>query len=408
MANPTTAEAPWPVRTVARKIADWIARLGEVWVEGQVTQFTNRPGTRTVFLTLRDPAAEVSLTVTCPREVADAVGTLRDGARVVVRARPDFYPSRGTLSLRASEIRPIGVGELLARLERLKRALATEGLFDRDRKRAVPFLPRQVGLITGRASAAERDVRENAVRRWPAVRFRIENVAVQGPAAVAQVIAAIHHLDADPEVDVIVLARGGGSVEDLLPFSDEALCRVVAAARTPIVSAIGHESDTPLVDLVADLRASTPTDAGKRVVPAVADELAAVGERRARLRRAIGHRLDTEAERLRAMRARPVLADPAHLIDGRRIDLDGLRDRARRSLGHRLDAAATDLIHTRSRVRALSPAATLDRGYAVVHGPDGAVLRSAGAVDPGAALSIRLADGSLDATAGPAHTGATP
>ncbi len=403
MANPTTAEAPWPVRTVARKIADWIARLGEVWVEGQVTQFTNRPGTRTVFLTLRDPAAEVSLTVTCPREVADAVGTLRDGARVVVRARPDFYPSRGTLSLRASEIRPIGVGELLARLERLKRALATEGLFDRDRKRAVPFLPRRVGLITGRASAAERDVRENAVRRWPAVRFRIENVAVQGPAAVAQVVTAIHRLDADPEVDVIVLARGGGSVEDLLPFSDEALCRVVAAARTPIVSAIGHESDTPLVDLVADLRASTPTDAGKRVVPAVTEELAAVAERRARLRRAIGHRLDTEAERLRAMRARPVLADPAHLIDGRRSELDGLRDRARRSLSHRLDAAAADLVHTRSRVRALSPAATLERGYAVVHGPDGAVLRSAGAIDAGAALSIRLADGSLDATAGPAR-----
>ncbi len=406
MAEPTTAESPWPVRTVARKIADWIGRLGEVWVEGQVTQLTNRPGTRTVFLTLRDPAADVSLTVTCLREVAEAGGTLRDGARVVVRARPDFYPARGTLSLRATEIRPIGVGELLARLERLKRVLATEGLFDRDRKRAVPFLPQRVGLITGRASAAERDVRENAVRRWPAVRFRIENVAVQGPAAVTQVLAALHTLDADPDVDVIVLARGGGSVEDLLPFSDEALCRAVAAARTPVVSAIGHEADTPLVDLVADLRASTPTDAGKRIVPAVAEELAALTERRARLRRAIGHRLDTESDRLRAVRARPVLADPAHLIDGRRADLHALRDRARRCLAHRLDAADADLGHTRARVRALSPAATLERGYAVVHGPDGAVLRSAGAVEGGAALHIRLGDGSLDATAGRSHPAA--
>jgi exodeoxyribonuclease VII large subunit len=220
-------------RTVARKIAEWVNRLGEVWVEGQIAQLTRRPGTRTAFLVLRDPAADVSLTVSCPVDLIEP--TLADGARVVVRARPDLYLARGTLSLRASEIRHVGVGELLARLERLKRILATEGLFAAERKRRLPFLPTRVGLITGRASAAERDVRENAIARWPAVQFAIENVAVQGPNAVPAIIEALSRLDRDPSVDVIVLARGGGSVEDLLPFSDEALCRAVVATLTPVI-----------------------------------------------------------------------------------------------------------------------------------------------------------------------------
>src|SRR5579885_1709848 len=266
----TSEESPIPVRVVAMKIGDWIARLGEIWIEGQIAQLTRRPGVSTQFLTLRDPDANISLTVTCPRTILP--DEVAEGSRVVLRARPDFYLERGTLSLRATEIRPVGLGELLARLEELRRLLAAEGLFAADRKRALPFLPRTIGLITGRASAAERDVVENARRRLPGARFRLENVAMQGTNAVLEVVDALRRLDRDPDVDVIVIARGGGSVEDLLPFSNETLVRAVADARTPVVSAIGHETDTPLLDLVADLAASTPTDAARRIVPDLAEE----------------------------------------------------------------------------------------------------------------------------------------
>jgi exodeoxyribonuclease VII large subunit len=395
MSAPTTAESPWPVRTVARKIAEWVSRLGEVWVEGQIAQLTRRPGTKTAFLVLRDPAADVSLTVSIPIQLLDPA--LREGARVVVRAQPELYLTRGSLTLRASEIRHVGVGELLARLERLKRILATEGLFAPDRKKRLPFLPGCIGLITGRASAAERDVRENAIARWPAVQFAIENVAVQGVNAVPEIIDALHRLDHRAEVDVIVLARGGGSVEDLLPFSDEALCRAVADCRTPVVSAIGHEQDSPLLDLVADVRCSTPTDAGKRLVPAVSEEQARLAELRGRARRAVTVFVDSQTQLLKAVRARPVLAEPYQLIEQRGTDVAALLDRSRRCLTHRLDAASTDLGHTRSRVRALSPAATLQRGYAIAQTTDGTVLRAAADAPAGTALRIRLAEGVLAA-----------
>jgi len=267
----TSPDKPIPVRVVAQKIGEWIARLGEIWIDGQIAQVTRRPGMATQFLTLRDPDANISLSVTCGRGVlGDAIA---EGSRVVLRARPDFYIERGTLSLRALEIRQVGLGELLARLEALKKLFAAEGLFAADRKRALPFLPRCIGLITGRASAAERDIVENARRRLPDVAFRVENVATQGASAVSEVVAALRRLDGDAAVDVIVIARGGGSVEDLLPFSNETLIRAVSAARTPVVSAIGHETDTPLLDFVADLAVSTPTDAAKRIVPDLADEL---------------------------------------------------------------------------------------------------------------------------------------
>ncbi|PZS29854.1 MAG: exodeoxyribonuclease VII large subunit, partial [Pseudonocardiales bacterium] len=334
--RPTSAEEPWPVRVVAQKIAGWVARLGEVWVEGQVAQVTVRPGVPTVYLTLRDPAAAISLSVTCPRTVyADVTPPLAEGTRVVVRARPEFYAARGSLHLRATEIRAVGVGALLARLEQLKGVLAAEGLFAAERKRPLPFLPRCVGLVTGRASAAERDVLSNATARWPAVRFRVLGVAVQGAGAAGEVIAAIRALDTDPEVDVVVVARGGGSVEDLLTFSDEALCRAVAACRTPVVSAIGHEADTPLLDYVADLRTSTPTDAGKRVVPDVAEEQRGLDVTLGRLRRVVLARIDREQHRVEALRTRPVLADPLVMVEARAVAVTALRERARRCLSHR-------------------------------------------------------------------------
>ncbi|WP_218617614.1 exodeoxyribonuclease VII large subunit [Cryptosporangium aurantiacum] len=397
-AQRSSAEAPWPVRVVSMKIGQWVARLGDVWVEGQVAQVSRRPGAPTVFLTLRDPAADISIPVTCPRMVFDAVRPpLTEGARVLVHAKPDYYLQRGSLSLRASELRAVGIGELLARLARLKELLAAEGLFAAERKRPLPFLPGTVGLITGRASAAERDVLENARRRWPAVRFAVRPVAVQGTQAVTQILEALRELDADPEVDVIVLARGGGSVEDLLPFSDETLCRAVFACRTPVVSAIGHEPDTPLVDYVADVRCSTPTDAAKRVVPDLSEERQRIDAARQRLLRGVMSRLDAGQQWLDGVRSRPAFARPTVLVDQREAEVDGLRERARRTLAHRLDAAGAELGQVRARVRALSPQATLDRGYAVVQRTDGAVLRDAADAAPGDALRVRLASGELPA-----------
>ena len=393
-----SAEQPLPVRTVARSIAEWVDRLGRVWVEGQVTQVNRRSGT--AYLVLRDPVADMSLSVTCSRLVCDAVvPPLSEGDRVVVHGKPEFYAGRGTLTLKAVEIRPVGVGELLARLERLKGVLAAEGLFAADRKKPLPFLPRRVGLITGRASAAERDVLENARRRWPAVQVELREVAVQGVSAVEQVVGALRELDRLAEVDVIVIARGGGSVEDLLAFSDETLCRAVAGCRTPVVSAIGHEPDSPLLDLVADVRCSTPTDAGKRVVPDVTEEAQRVRQARDRCRRVVRTTVERELARLEAVRSRPVLAAPATLVDGRRTEVGGLRDRARRCTTARLEAASADLAHVRARVVALSPQATLDRGYAVVQDEDGAVVRDADAVEPGTDLQVRLARGTLLVTA---------
>src|SRR5689334_11554704 len=394
MALKNGAESPRPVRTVARSIAEWVGRLGRVWVEGQVAQLTPRPGT--VFLTLRDPVADVSLSLTCARGVFDGVvPPLVEGARVVVHGQPVVHLLRSSLQLQALDIRPVGIGELLARLERLKSVLRAEGLFDADRKKPLPFLPRTVGLITGRASAAERDVLENARRRWPAVRFDVRNVAVQGHLAVEQCVAAIAALDREPEVDVIVLARGGGSVEDLLPFSDEALCRAVAACWTPVVSAIGHEPDTPLLDAVADVRCSTPTDAGKRVVPDYAEEVARVRRALDRARRVAVGTVERERARLDALRSRPCLADPHGLVTSRQDDVAALQERARRCMSAALDRASHDLDHTRARVVALSPQATLQRGYAVVQDRSGAVVRAPGQVSSGDDLRIRVAEGEV-------------
>ncbi len=395
----STADEPWPVRVVSQKIGSWIAKLGWIWVDGQVAQINRRPGSGVVFLTLRDPSADLSLSVTAHRDVLDAgAPELAEGARVTLHAKPEFYPARGTLSLRADEIRQVGLGELLARLDRLKKLLGAEGLFARERKRRLPFLPNRIGLITGRASAAERDVLMNTRRRWPAVDFRVINVAVQGPTAVPQIIDALKVLDNDDTIDVIVIARGGGSVEDLLPFSDEALCRAVFGARTPVVSAIGHETDAPLVDYVADLRASTPTDAAKRIVPDMAEEQQLIATARRRLDRAVLTLVERETQRLQAWRSRPSLARPELLVDQRGAEVTALRDRATRNLDHRLRRADDDLRHTLARLRALSPAATLERGYAIVQRADGHVVRAADEVATGDDLRVRLAAGELQAT----------
>jgi exodeoxyribonuclease VII large subunit len=395
----TTAEHPWPVRLLSAKIADYVAKMSPLWVEGQVVQLNRRPGAGIAFLTLRDTDTDMSLPVSLPAQVLAAAQTpLAEGAHVVVHARPTFWTKRGTLQLNADEVRAVGVGELLARIEHLKRVLAAEGLFDADRRVPLPFLPRVVGLVCGRESKAEHDVVVNARARWPQVEFVIREVAVQGAGAVPQVSRAVAELDDDPRVEVIVVARGGGSVEDLLPFSNEALVRAAAACRTPLVSAIGHETDTPLLDLVADYRASTPTDAAKRIVPDVGEERARVTQARARIRAAVEHRVTREAAGLEQVRSRPVLARPHTMVETREADVVRLRDHARRSLDHALAGAVSSTRSLAAQVRALSPAATLERGYAVVQTADGAVVREATAVAAKDTLRVRVARGELMAT----------
>lgn len=390
----TSPESPVPVRTVLRLVGEWVGRLGRVWVEGQIAEL-NRRGS-TVFLTLRDPVAAVSARVVCTRAVLDASDPAPgEGARVIIWARPDFNTAKGSFSLTALEIRMVGIGELLARLERLRRSLAAEGLFAAERKRPLPFLPGVVGLICGRDSAAERDVLHNAARRWPAVRFRVEHAAVQGPYAVTEITEALRELDGDPAVEVIIVTRGGGSIEDLLPFSDEGLIRAVAACRTPFVSAIGHEQDSPILDNVADVRASTPTDAARRVVPDVAEQLALITQLRSRARRHLAGRLEREMSWLSGIRSRPALANPVREVERQQELVGSLAQRAHRSLAGRLDRATDDVAHTRARLIALSPAATLRRGYAIVQRADSAVVRSAAQVQPGESLRVRFADDEL-------------
>jgi exodeoxyribonuclease VII large subunit len=372
-----------------RLVGDWIGRLGRVWVEGQIAEL-NRRGS-TVFLTLRDPLAAVSVRVICPRTVLEATQPAPDeGARVVIWAKPEFNAAKGTFALAATEMRAVGIGELLARLERLKKSLAAEGLFSASRKRPLPFLPATVGLICGRESAAERDVLRNAARRWPAVQFRVEEVAVQGPSAAGDIIRALQRLDADPAVEVIIIARGGGSIEDLLPFSDEDLVRAAAATVTPVISAIGHEQDVPLLDFVADVRASTPTDAARRAVPDVAEQLALIDQLRSRARRSLAGRLERELSWVAAVRSRPVLASPMREIDRREEQIMALTERARLSLQASLGRASDDIAHTKARLVALSPASTLRRGYAIVQREDAGVVRAASDLTEGQLLTLRF------------------
>lgn len=395
----TTLERPAPVRVIANALTGYVNKLGPVWVEGQIAQLTRRPQTAKVFLTLRDPLAEVSVQVTCHRSVFDAVPVpITEGARVVIFAKFQYYVPRGSLTLEAREIRPVGVGELLARIELRRQLLAAEGLFDPVRKRALPFLPARIGLVVGRDSAAERDVIDNSRRRWPGVDFRVEHCAVQGHDAARQIIEAIGVLDKGGSVDVIVIARGGGSVEDLLPFSDEGLLRTVAACRTPVVSAIGHEQDAPLLDLVADLRVSTPTDAAKRVVPDMRDEAAKVVAVRDRARTVLLQHVQREQQGLTALRSRPVLAQPLRAIESQASVITELRARTRRCLAHRFARASDDTRHQLARVRTLSPLATLQRGYAVVQSEAGTVITASTDVAPGDRVVARLAAGSIRAT----------
>lgn len=411
MADPkSTAEAPWSVAKLNTSVKGWVERLGFIWVEGQLTQVKTKPNWSYSYLTLRDTQAEASVELIADTRLLTSMASPpRDGDHVVIHGKPNFFTQRGSFSLKVTEIRHVGAGELLARIEELRHRLAGEGLFDPARKHPLPYLPNKVGLITGRGSAAERDVLSVAQARWPAVRFDVINTAVQGPRTVPEVIAALQKLDADPSVDVIIIARGGGSVEDLLPFSEEALQRAVAAAATPVVSAIGHEPDNPVLDNVADLRAATPTDAAKRVVPDMAEELALVAEARRRSAAALRGWVQREQKALQAVRSRPALANPLGAITQRREEVEREVARMRRELTHYLAQQTATVNSLRSQVATLGPSATLARGYAVVQvlprdgsGPE--VVTSIEQSPPGSQLRIRVGDGSISA----ASMGVTP
>ncbi|GAB15569.1 exodeoxyribonuclease VII large subunit [Arthrobacter globiformis] len=394
----TSPDNPWPLQLLSQKLKTHIDRAPAAWVEGQVIELNRRGGS--AFLTLRDVDAEISLPASIWSKLLDRQeAPLERGSRVVALLKAEFWMKTGRLNMSVKDIRPVGLGDLLARIERLRHALAAEGLFAESRKKRLPLLPHRIGLITGRDSDAKKDVLRNAALRWPAVEFEIREVAVQGNTAVSQMVRALRELDARPEVDVIVIARGGGALEDLLPFSSEELIRAVAAAVTPVVSAIGHEADRPILDDVADLRASTPTDAAKRIVPEVSEELARVRQAEAQLRRSVTLLVARETDRLAAVRSRPVLASPESMITARADDVERLAQRSTAAISAAVTRASDQLVHLQAQVRALSPQQTLDRGYAVVQlsGSGGAVVRQPAQAPAGAALSVRVAGGRFGA-----------
>lgn len=390
----SSSEEPLPVRVVSESIGEYVGRLGPVWVEGEVAEITRRPGSQMAFIRLKDTSVDMSLQVTCHKSILEAIDPLPDNARIVAYAKVNWYAVRGTLSLMAREIRQVGLGELLARLEQLKNLLAAEGLFATERKKQLPFLPRRIGLICGRASAAEKDVVENVERRWPGISFEIREVAVQGSTAVVEVSRALMELEKIEDVEVIIITRGGGSFEDLLPFSDESLIRLVASLNTPIVSAIGHEQDAPLLDLVADLRASTPTDAAKRVVPSLVEEVERTTQLVNRLEKRMSSIIDLESAKISALLSRPVLRDPMTLVTMRRDEVRILRSDAKRALTALLKEARSEIKEIKAEITALSPLATLKRGYAVVQ-KRGKLITNAKDVAPADQLAVTLAKGEI-------------
>ena len=393
----TSSDSPAPVRVVSEAIKEYIDRLGPIWIEGEISELNERSGGM-AFMRLRDTSADMSISVMCYKSVLATVQPLPTNARVVIYAKPSWFTKNGSLTMSAKEIRQVGVGELLARLEALKEKLNAEGLFAADRKVSLPLLPQRIGLICGRNTDAEKDVVENARRRWPAAEFEIREVAVQGAAAVVEVAGALRELEAHPDVDVIIITRGGGSFEDLLPFSDESLVRLAASCQTPIVSAIGHEKDAPLLDLVADYRASTPTDAAKKVVPDIQEEILMISKLRDRMLKTLLATLELEMNQIAQLRSRPVMKDPGVIVSVRSDEMKSLRDRALRGFAALLDIERKEMKGIRDQLRSLSPQSTLDRGYAVVRTSTGEVLRDAKKVKLGTALHIRVAKGETTAT----------
>ncbi|MDO5049459.1 MAG: exodeoxyribonuclease VII large subunit [Actinomycetaceae bacterium] len=399
VARETTRENPWPLSLLSKNIKQYVDRMSPLWIEGQVVQLNERPATKMSFLTIRDVNEDISMDVTTFGGVLQASGgAVQAGTRVVAYVKPSFWTRSGRLNLQAQEIHPVGIGDLLAQIELLRKRLQAEGLFDPARKKPLPFLPRTIGLICGRNAKAKDDVLVNATARWPGAQFEVREVLVQGPGAAPGVSQAIAELDALEHVDVIIIARGGGSVEDLLPFSDESMVRAAAAAHKPIVSAIGHEGDAPLLDLVADVRASTPTDAARRVVPDLAEENRNLARTVTTMRLRVEERIVREREYLELLRSHPVLKTPTGSLQMHEKVLDQLTQSMRHAVSTRISRERQGLSATTATLRAMSPQATLERGYAIIKAPGIGVLKDVRDVKKGDILEAVLARGSMITT----------
>ena len=394
----SSEQTPWSVANFTNTLKEWITRLGNVWVEGQISQIS--PKKDVFFGELRDLVADKGFSIHSRRpDVLAAVSELSAGDRVVALVHPDFWERSGKTSMDVLAIRKVGLGELLERIERLRQQLIKEGLTLAERKQPLPFLPNLIGLITGANSDAEKDVLQNTKARWPEVRFKVQHTPVQGDKAAPEIIKAIELLDADPEVDVIVLARGGGSFQDLLVFSDEKVVRAVANCKTPIVSAIGHENDRPLTDEVADVRASTPTDAAKLIVPDVIEERKKISQALERISLRVVGFVQNQIELILGIRSRPILANPFTLVDERALQISQLEQNLSSQINNTLEKQQLLITGLRGQVRALSPKLTLDRGYAVVRDLNGQVLTEPRQAKTGQKLKITLSGGDLGATA---------
>ena len=393
--NDSSPEAPWPLRRLSELLGGYIDRLGAVWIEAEVTQWSQSAGN--IYGKLTDLESDTSVGITIWRRSQENIPEgISRGDRVIAQVKPSWWAKGGTLSMNVLQMRHTGLGEILEKLEKLRATLSAEGLFAPEHKIRLPFLPGTIGLVTGKDSDAEKDVITNATLRWPDVSFRIEYAAVQGDRCVPEVIKAMEILDQDPEVDVIIVARGGGDFLHLLPFSDEALVRAAAALATPLVSAIGHEADRPLLDDVADLRASTPTDAAKRVVPDVENERSIIAQARSRLDNRLLGILDYEAERLSAVKSRPSLADPQSMVDLRAQEIMFQVARGDDLSQRQLERTASEIGTLSTSLRGLSPQKTLDRGYAIARLANGTVVTAVGDVSPGDALALVVRDGTID------------
>lgn len=384
---------PWPVSRLSATLKDWIERLGVLWIEGELASIKISP--TNMFGELRDLKLENSVSIHA-WSVAKIPMDLKQGDRVVALIKPAFWPKGGKLTMQVIEMRKVGLGELLERIERLRAQLTLEGLTSIERKQELPFLPNTIGLITGKNSDAEKDVLQNAKLRWPDVTFRVIHTLVQGDKAATEIIAAIHELDADSSVDVIIIARGGGSFLDLMVFSDEALVRAAANAKTPIVSAIGHENDRPILDDVADLRASTPTDAAKRVVPDVVEERQKLEQLRQRIFLRVETFVQNQISMLQQIVSRPILANPYTFIEILEGEILQLEDQMHSQVDNLLSREVLQIGHLKNQVQSLSPQSTLDRGYAVLRDESGHVITDAKKVKAGQALKVRLAKGEID------------
>lgn len=391
-------ENPMQVRDAARSLADLINPLPAIWIEGEITQVKIRPNSDWVFLDLRDVAQEATLNVMLSKnalKISALVPT--SGMRVVINGKPEFWSNRGNLVIRAKAIQTLGLGELMLRLEELKQKLALEGLFAESRKRTLPFLPKKIGLICGRASAAMGDVIENAQRRWPIAEFVTLEVAVQGAKAAGEVTQALKKLHSRSDIDVIIITRGGGSFEDLLPFSDENLIRAVAASQIPVVSAIGHEEDSPLLDLVADVRASTPTDAARKVVPDFDYEFDLIENTLENLRRFVANAIEREQLLLDRLLENSALDSVENFLSPYLDQLFETRFQIREITQSKVRSEILWLEPTKAQLKALSPLATLERGFAIVQRDNGSLVKSAKDVKKGEQLRIRLAKDSVKA-----------